>query len=101
MGDGALVEFAGVVDAVEYAVTIRNTVGARMTGSPAAPYPPVPPRITAAWEMFEAVIDMAPEFAGGYAGASAMTGCAALWGHRDPAAAAARAEELARRAISA
>jgi TolB-like protein len=65
----------------------------------AAPYPPVPPRIQAAREMFESVIEMAPEFAGGYAGAAAMTGFAALWSHQDPSGPAARAQELARHAI--
>jgi adenylate cyclase len=66
----------------------------------AAPYPPIPPRIEAAREMFEVVIDMAPDFAGGYAGASAMIGFAALWSHHDASDAAARAEELAHHAIS-
>ena len=65
----------------------------------AAPYPPVPPRLEAAREMFESVIEMAPEFAGGYAGASAMIGFSALWSHQDPSGPAARAQELARHAI--
>jgi len=66
----------------------------------ATPYPPIPPRISAAREMFETVIEMAPEFAGGYAGAAAMTAFAALFSHGDVSAAAAKAEEMARRAIA-
>jgi TolB-like protein len=65
----------------------------------AAPYPPIPHRIKAAREMFETVIDMAPDFAGGYAGASAMIGFGALWAHQDSGDAAAQAEELAHQAI--
>jgi TolB-like protein/Tfp pilus assembly protein PilF len=65
----------------------------------ATPYPPIPERIDAAREMFEQVIEMDPDFAGGYAGVSWMLGFGAAWGHFDAGETADRAEELARRAI--
>ena len=67
----------------------------------AAPYPPIPERIGAAREMFETVIEMAPDFSGGYAGAAAMIGFSALWSHDDVWRDASRAEELAGHAIAA
>jgi adenylate cyclase len=66
----------------------------------ATPYPPIPPRIAAAREMFETVIEMAPDFAGSYAGAAAMTAFGALFSHKDESDAAARAEAMSRRAIA-
>jgi adenylate cyclase len=66
----------------------------------AAPYPPIPERINAAREMFEEVIEMAPDFAGGYAGVATMIGMGSLWSHGDVSSAVARAEELARHAIA-
>ena len=65
----------------------------------ATPYPPIPPRIQAARDMFQTVIEMDPGFAGGYAGAAAMAAFGALFSHGDASAAAAGAEELARHAI--
>ncbi len=67
----------------------------------ATPYPPIPARIQAARGLFERVIDMDPEFAGGYAGLSWMIGFGAIWGHQDGAALGRKAEALARRAIEA
>ena len=67
----------------------------------AAPYPPIPERIGAAREMFETVIEMAPDFSGGYAGAAAMIGFSALWSHDDVWRDASRAEEFAGHAIAA
>jgi TolB-like protein len=66
----------------------------------ATPYPPIPERIRAAQEMFEQVIGLDPDFAGGYAGLSWMLGFSAIWGHTDPTQAIARADELARKAVS-
>ena len=63
------------------------------------PYPPVPERIDAARKMFEQVIDLDPEFAGGYAGVSWMLVFGATWGHSNPGEAAARAVALARKAV--
>lgn len=65
----------------------------------AAPYPPIPERIGAAREMFENVIEMAPDFAGGYAGAAAMLAFGALQGHGDMSDNLEKAEKLARTAI--
>jgi adenylate cyclase len=44
----------------------------------ATPYPPIPERINMAREMFEKVIELDPEFAGGYAGVSSMLSFGAL-----------------------
>jgi adenylate cyclase len=63
------------------------------------PYPPLPDRIDAARAMFEQVIELDPEFAGGYAGVSWMLGFGAMWGHSDPGEIAARAVALARKAV--
>ncbi len=63
------------------------------------PYPPLPERIEAAREMFERVIELDPEFAGGYAGVSWMLGFGVTWGHLDAGETAARAVALARKAI--
>ena len=65
----------------------------------ATPYPPIPKRIEAAREMFERVIELDPEFAGGYAGVSWMLGFAATWGNSDAGPAVARALSLARKAV--
>ena len=65
----------------------------------ATPYPPIPERIGAARQMFEDVIAMAPDFAGGYAGAAAMMAFGALFAHGDVSAPLARAGQLARKAI--
>ena len=63
------------------------------------PYPPVPERIAAAREMFERVIELDPEFGGGYAGVSWMLGFSAAFGNSDAGEAAARAMALAAKAI--
>jgi adenylate cyclase len=65
----------------------------------ATPYPPLPERIGAAQEMFEQVIEMDPDFAGGYAGVSWMLGFSAIWGHSDSAETVARAAALADKAV--
>jgi adenylate cyclase len=67
----------------------------------ATPYPPVPDRIAAAREMFERVIEMDPDFAGGYAGVASMLAFEALFGHFDATETAARAVALARQGIKA
>ncbi len=66
----------------------------------ATPYPPIPERIAAAREMFEEVIGLDPDFAGGYAGVSSMLGFGALWAHGDMSEVLERAAELARKAIA-
>jgi adenylate cyclase len=63
------------------------------------PYPPLPERIEAAREMFEQVVELDPDFAGGYAGVSWMLGFSAMFGHFDAGETAARALALARKAI--
>ncbi|SDD51926.1 adenylate/guanylate cyclase domain-containing protein [Ruegeria marina] len=65
----------------------------------ATPYPPIPERINAARQLFEKVVELDPDFAGGHAGIAWMIGFAALTGHGDARAMGERAEELARRAI--
>lgn len=65
----------------------------------ATPYPPIPERIDAAREMFEQVIEMDPDFAGGYAGVSWMLGFGAMFGHFDVSETAARAAALAHKAV--
>jgi TolB-like protein len=65
----------------------------------ATPYPPIPPRIEAAKEMFAAVVEMAPDYAGGYAGEAAMVAFGALFSPGDPSQAGARAVDIARHAI--
>ena len=67
----------------------------------ATPYPPIPGRIEAARALFEQVVEMAPEFAGGYAGLSWLISFTALWGHEDPAKLGLRAEALAQKALAA
>ena len=64
-----------------------------------APYPPIPERIEAARKMLERVIELDPEFAGGYAGVSWMLGFGATFGHGDAGETAARAMALARKAV--
>jgi adenylate cyclase len=65
----------------------------------ATPYPPLPERINAAREMFEQVIELDPDFAGGYAGLSWMLGFSAIWGHADSAETVTRATALGRKAV--
>ena len=65
----------------------------------ATPYPPIPQRIDAAREMFEQVMQMDPDFAGGYAGVSWMLTFGAMFSHSDAGQTAARAEALARKAV--
>jgi adenylate cyclase len=65
----------------------------------ATPYPPLPEKIRAAQEMFEQVIELDPDFAGGYAGVSWMLGFSAVWGHSDPGETITRAAALARKAV--
>jgi len=66
----------------------------------ATPYPPTPERIAKAREMFEQVIEKDPEFAGGYAGVSAMLSFGAIWSNVDESAAIEQALELAEKAIA-
>lgn len=66
----------------------------------ATPYPPVPERIQSAANMFSQVIEMEPEFAGGYAGVSAMMSFGALWSHGDKADVLSKAVAMAQKAIS-
>jgi adenylate cyclase len=63
------------------------------------PYPPIPEHIDVAREMFEQVIELDSDFAGGFAGVSWMIGFAATWGNSDTGEAAARALSLARKAV--
>ena len=63
------------------------------------PYPPVPERINTAREMFERVIELDPEFAGGYAGASLMLSFNATWSFSLSPEVIERAVNLARKAI--
>ena len=65
----------------------------------ATPYPPIPERIRAAQEMFDQVIGLDPDFAGGYAGLSWMLAFAAMFGHGNIQETAAKAEALARKAV--
>lgn len=65
----------------------------------AAPYPPVPERIDSAREMFEQVIEMDPDFAGGYAGVAMMICFGSSWSFTDPTEDVERAFNLAERAI--
>lgn len=65
----------------------------------ALPYPPLPARFEQAQSIFEQVIKMDPEFAGGYAGVSWMLGFKSMWGHGDPFPLAREAESMARKAI--
>jgi len=64
------------------------------------PYPPIPERIDSAREMFEKVIELDPNFAGGYAGVSSMLSFNAMFSHVDESKAIERAIELAQKAIS-
>ena len=63
------------------------------------PYPPIPEHIDVAREMFEQVIELDSDFAGGFAGVSWMIGFAATWGNSDTGEAASRALSLARKAV--
>ena len=66
----------------------------------ATPFPPLPERIESARAMFEQVIDMDPEFAGGYAGVSAMMSFGAIFGHQQDPAIVEQALAMAQKAIS-
>lgn len=66
----------------------------------AAPYPPVPERMKLARDMYQQVTDMAPDFAGGYAGLAWMVGFGAVWGRDDPNLLGTEAEALAYKALS-
>ncbi len=66
----------------------------------ATPYPPLKERIDSAREMFEKVIELDPEFAGGYAGVSSMLSLGAIFSHKDESAAIERAADLAHKAIA-
>lgn len=77
------------VDAYELYVRAKST-----------PYPPIPERLKAAAALFEQVVEMAPDFAGGFAGLSWIVGFGALWGHDQPDVLGARAEALAYKAIA-
>ena len=65
----------------------------------ATPYPPIPERITTARKMFERVIEMDPDFAGGYAGVSAMLSFGAMWSHGDNSEVITRAFDMAEKAV--
>jgi adenylate cyclase len=65
----------------------------------ATPYPPVPDRINAAREMFEQVIEMDPDFAGGYAGVANMLAFRTIFAHGLDSSIVERAEEMARKGI--
>ncbi len=65
----------------------------------ATPYPPVPDRIEAARAMFEQVIGIDPDFAGGHAGLAWMLAFRAFFGPVSGRAAAGEAAEIARRGI--
>lgn len=67
----------------------------------ATPYPPIPERIMAARDMFQKVIEMAPEFAGGYAGLSWMISFSGVWSNLDLSVLGPKAEAMARKAIEA
>ena len=66
----------------------------------ATPFPPVPVRIESARKMFLRVIEIDPEFAGGYAGVSAMMSFDAMWSHVDTTQAIEQALAIAQKAIS-
>lgn len=66
----------------------------------AMPYPPIPERISAAREMFEQVIELAPDFAGGHAGLAWILCAGPLFGARNVTEEQTRAESLARHGIA-
>ena len=66
----------------------------------AMPYPPVPARMKAASDLFQQVVEKAPDFAGGYSGLAWMIGFKALWGHEGSMELGMRAEALAYKAIT-
>jgi len=63
------------------------------------PFPPIPERLALARDMFEQVIELDPDFAGGYAGLSWVLGFEAAWGHSEFDEIADRAVALARKAV--
>ena len=65
----------------------------------ATPYPPIPEKIQAATDMFERVIEMAPEFAGGHSGLSWMISYGAFFGGMELTPLGKKAEVIARKAI--
>jgi adenylate cyclase len=65
----------------------------------ATPFPPVPDRIKAARELFEQVIELDPNFAGGYAGLSWMLTFFTMLGHTPRKDAMNSAREAATKAI--
>jgi TolB-like protein/class 3 adenylate cyclase len=66
----------------------------------ATPYPPLPSRIQSAMQMLEQVIEIDPEFAGGYAGLAELLAFFPVFGHEDPTEQVNRGFELAKKAIS-
>ena len=66
----------------------------------ATPYPPIPERIASAREMFNHVIELDPEFAGGYAGVSSMMSFVNTWGNNFDADAIDKAIQLAEKACN-
>lgn len=64
------------------------------------PYPPLPERLESARKMFEQVIDLDPDFAGGHAGVSWILSFGAMFGHADISPIAERAVALSEKAIS-
>ncbi|NQU71606.1 MAG: tetratricopeptide repeat protein [Rhodospirillales bacterium] len=66
----------------------------------ATPYPPVPERIESARKMFMQVVELDPDFAGGYAGVSSMMSFGAIWRHDDTSDMIEQALEAAYKAIS-
>lgn len=63
------------------------------------PYPPLPDRIRAAREMFEQVMVLDPDFAGGYAGAAWTLSFDEMWSHEVAGSVVDRAMALAQQAI--
>jgi len=63
-------------------------------------YPPVPERARNAIRLFKRVIEMDPEFAGGYAGVSSMLGLRGLFGYGDAEEATDQAIKMAEKAIA-
>ena len=64
------------------------------------PYPPIKEKHEEAIVLFRKVIEMDPEFAGGYAGVAAMLAARGIFGYTSELGLSAEAEELARKAIA-